>query len=106
MLVPVNWYIIDMLGHVWIDCFCVMPNMSPLICNCNAIGCVFDVLNAGEPSLICYVCEEAWYHALLWASMHDHLSTCFAVRICRQATWIHLCAQHKIRIDRYRAELH
>lgn len=49
--------------------------MRPLISDCNSIGCVFDVLNAGEASLVCYVCEQARYDALLWASMHHCLST-------------------------------
>ena len=49
--------------------------MRPLISDCNPIGCVFDVLNAGEASLVCYVCEQARYDALLRTSMHHCLST-------------------------------
>jgi len=95
LLVPVYRYIIHMLGHVWIDCFCVTPNTSPLIRNCNAIGCLFDVLIAGEASLIRYVCEEAWYHALLWASMHDHLSALLCTQDLQAANWIELCGYHQ-----------
>jgi len=100
LLVPVYWYIIHMLGHVWIDCFCVTPNMSPLIRNCNAIGCVFDVLIAGEAFLLRYVCEEAWYHALLWASMHDHLSALLCTQDLQAGKLDRVVWLSPVRIDR------
>ena len=57
-----------MFGNVWIDCFCVTPDMSPLIRTCNAIGCVCDLMNAGEAGM--YVSRLGIMH---WASMHNHL---------------------------------
>ena len=106
MLVPVYRYIIHMLGHVWIDCFCVTPNMRPLIRNCNAIGCVFDVRIAGEASLMRDVCQQAWYHALLWASMHDHLSALLCTQDLQTGKLDRVVWLSQIRIDRCRAELH
>ena len=95
---PVYWYTIHMFGNVWIDCFCVTPDMSPLIRNCNAIACVCDLLNAGEAFLTCYGCEQAWYNALLWASMHNHLSALLCTQDLQTGNvgWMELCGYHQL----------